>query len=72
MKPKAFEKNIPGFTGEASLGQSARQYRKAVVNDPPTEGRRVVPQYCYSPVRGVYCCWFLGQGWRCFRTIQFS
>lgn len=67
MKPITYERNIPGFTAEAALRQPSVGYQMAGAREALTDGRQVVPQWCYSPRPGLHCCWTPWLGWRCFR-----
>ncbi len=70
MKEKADRMNIPGFTAEASLYQTSERYQMAGVSHVLTDGRQVMPQFCYSPRPGLYCCWTPWFGVQC-RLLHF-
>ncbi len=59
--------NMPGFTAEASIYQTSERYQMPGVLHALTDGRQVMPQFCYSPSPGIFCCWILGLGWQCRR-----
>jgi hypothetical protein len=48
------DKNIPGFTAEASLYNSEKSYSGAVTNAAPSNSL-VVPQYGFCDKAAYYC-----------------
>jgi hypothetical protein len=59
--------NLPGFTAEASLCQTSERYHMVMTPALAADGREVLPQFCYSPVPGVFCCYTPWFGWNCRR-----
>ena len=59
--------SMPGFTAEAALYGSSVHYRAVGTPRSPDRGEEVVPQFCYSPQPGVFCCWLPYTGWYCRR-----
>jgi hypothetical protein len=48
------EKNMPGFTAEASLYKSEKLYTAAATNTAPST-QQVVPQYGFCDKAAYYC-----------------
>ena len=58
--------NLPGFTAEASLPNTAERYRLLGAPDPDASDGKVVPQMmrCYWECHGGHC------GWYCYGTPE--
>ncbi len=59
---------MPGFTAEVSLYRTSERYRMLTAGT-LADGRDVVPQWCYSPRPGQFCCCYPYLGCYC-RTIH--
>ena len=67
--------NIPGFTAEASLYRTDRQFNSAENSTGLARRQAIVPQarvlegFCFR--NGTYCCFKNPDGtWTCARTIS--
>jgi len=67
--------NIPGFTAEASLYRTVRQFNPAETSAAFARRKTIVPQarilegFCFR--NGTYCCFKNPDGtWTCGRTIS--
>ncbi len=61
---------IPGFTAEASLHKRIDNFYTIGIRATIINNREVLPQWCYSPQRGIRCCWIPYSGWYCRRISQ--
>ena len=56
---------IPGFTAEASIYKTSERYHMVRTPGVVADRGEVVPQYCYSPRPGTFCCYSPWFGWTC-------